>query len=65
MSFMPCAAHGRALPVVALAGLSSADAALFLAAPAANAAQAPRGDEFMRLVHCAQRVHFALERGTG
>jgi hypothetical protein len=55
----------QAARLVALAGLSPADAALLLAAPAANAAHAPRGDEFMRLVHCAQRVHFALERGTG
>jgi Domain of unknown function (DUF4350) len=46
----------------ALAGLSADDAALLLAAGAA--AHAPRGAEFMRLVHCAQRVHLALERGT-
>ncbi len=51
----------QAARLAALAGLSPEDAALLLAAPAA----APRGDEFMRLVHCAQRVHLALERGTG
>jgi hypothetical protein len=53
----------QASRLAALAGLSPLPAALLLAAPAA--APAPRGDEFMRLVHCAQRVHFALERGTG
>ncbi|MDH3319211.1 MAG: DUF4350 domain-containing protein [Betaproteobacteria bacterium] len=50
----------------ALAGLSGADAALLLAAPKpAYGAHDLRGAEFMRLVHCAQRVHLALERGTG
>jgi hypothetical protein len=47
----------------ALAGLAPEDAALLLAAPGAT--PAPGGAEFMRLVHCAQRVHHALERGTG
>jgi len=51
----------QAARLAALAGLSPADAALLLAAPAHE----PHGAEFMRLVHCAQRVHFALERGTG
>lgn len=44
----------------ALAGLAPADTALLLAAPG----PAPSGADFMHLVHCAQRVHFALERGT-
>lgn len=47
----------------ALAGLAPEDAALLLAAPGAT--PAPGGAEFMRLVHCAQRVHHALERGSG
>jgi len=56
----------QAARLAALAGLSTDDAALLLAAPdPAHEKHAPRGAEFMRLVHCAQRVHFALERGTG
>ncbi|HSG74508.1 MAG TPA: DUF4350 domain-containing protein [Burkholderiales bacterium] len=53
----------QAARLAALAGLAPADAALLLAAP--GAAPAPGGAEFMHLVHCAQRVHSALERGTG
>ena len=53
----------QAARLAALAGLTSADAALLLAAP--GAPPAPSGAEFMHLVHCAQRVHSALERGTG
>lgn len=58
----------RAARLAALAGLAPDEAALLLGAPpAANAAPAARdlgGADFMRLVHCAQRVHLALERGT-
>jgi len=53
----------QAARLAALAGLTSADAALLLAAP--GAPPAPSGAEFMHLVHCAQRVHSALERGSG
>lgn len=53
----------QAARLAALAGLTPADAALLLAAP--GTAPAPSGAEFMHLVHCAQRVHSALERGTG
>lgn len=49
--------------LAALSGLAPTDAALLLAAP--PAAPQPSGAEFMHLVHCAQRVHSALERGTG
>lgn len=56
----------QAARLAALCGLAPADAALLLAAPAAPpGAQEPSGAEFMHLVHCAQRVHSALERGTG
>jgi hypothetical protein len=56
----------QAARLAALSGLASADAALLLAAPQpAHAAQEPSGAEFMHLVHCAQRVHLALERGSG
>lgn len=56
----------QAARLAALCGLASADAALLLAAPAPpHGAPAPSGAEFMHLVHCAQRVHSALERGTG
>lgn len=54
----------QAARLAALCGLAPADAALLLAAPAAPA-QEPSGAEFMHLVHCAQRVHSALERGSG
>ena len=53
----------QAARLAALAGLSQADAALLLAAPAAP--HEPGGAEFMHLVRCAQRVHLALERGSG
>ena len=56
----------QAARLAALSGLASADAALLLAAPApVHGAPAPSGAEFMHLVHCAQRVHSALERGSG
>jgi hypothetical protein len=56
----------QAARLATLAGLASADAALLLAAPAPpHGAPAPSGAEFMHLVHCAQRVHSALERGSG
>ncbi len=48
--------------LIALAGLSRADAELLLDAAAGHE---PRGAEFMRLVHSAQRVHHSLEGGRG
>ena len=56
----------QAARLAALCGLTSADAALLLAAPGSpQVAEEPSGAEFMHLVHCAQRVHSALERGPG
>jgi len=48
--------------LMALAGLSRADAQQLLDAAARHE---PRGAEFIRLVHSAQRVHLALEGGRG
>ncbi len=48
----------QAARLAALAAMSPQDAAQLLAAQGA-----PRGAEFMQLVHHAQRVHSALERG--
>ena len=48
--------------LIALAGLSRADAEHLLDAAARHE---PRGAEFIRLVHSAQRVHLALEGGRG
>jgi hypothetical protein len=50
----------RAARLAALAGLQAADAAGLLA-PGEGA---PSGAELIRLVHSAQRVHVALERGN-
>jgi len=52
----------RAARLAALAGLSNAETAALLADDAAHAA--PSGAELIRLVHSAQRVHVALERGS-
>jgi len=48
--------------LIALAGLSRADAEHLLDTAARHE---PRGAEFIRLVHSAQRVHLALEGGRG
>jgi hypothetical protein len=48
--------------LIALAGLSRADAEQLLDAAARHE---PRGADFIRLVHSAQRVHLALEGGRG
>ena len=49
----------KAARIAALAAIPIDDAQRFMAA-----AGAPRGAEFMRLAAIAQRVHFALERGS-
>jgi len=52
----------RAARLAALAGLAPAETAALLAP--GKAVVAPSGHELIRLVHCAQRVHAALERGN-
>jgi hypothetical protein len=52
----------QAARLTALAGLSAAEATGLLASGAAGAAIG--GQELIRLVHSAQRVHVALERGN-
>jgi hypothetical protein len=52
----------RSARLVALAGLTPADAAGLLAT--GESAVPPGGAELIRLVHSAQRVHAALERGN-
>ena len=57
--FAPAPAAEKAARVAALAAIPIDDAQRFMAA-----AGALRGAEFMRLAAIAQRVHFALERGS-
>jgi hypothetical protein len=59
--FAAAAPAERAARLAALAGLSPGETAALLAENAAGAA--PGGAELIRLVHSAQRVHAALERG--
>ncbi len=53
----------QAARLAALAGIALADAQRFIAAGGPQAAPV-RGAEFMRLAAIAQRVHFALEKGS-
>jgi len=59
--FAAAAPAERAARLQALAGLAPEEAALLLAPPGPAA---PRGEALIRLVHGAQRVHAALERGN-
>jgi hypothetical protein len=62
--FPDAAPAERAARLAALAGLTPEEAAALLA-PAADAGnETPRAESLIRLVHCAQRVHAALERGN-
>jgi hypothetical protein len=53
----------QAARLAALAGIALEDAQRFIAAGGPRAAQV-RGAEFMRIAAIAQRVHFALEKGS-
>lgn len=57
--FAVASASEKAARLAALAGIPAEEARRFIAAPGAL-----RGAEFMRLAAIAQRVHFALERGS-
>ena len=59
--FAAAAPAERAARLSALAGLAPEEAAQLLAPPGPGA---PRGEALIRLVHGAQRVHQALERGN-
>lgn len=61
--FAVASAAEKAARLVALAAVPLEDAQRFIAAGGAHSAQI-RGADFMRLTAIAQRIHFALEKGS-
>ncbi len=61
--FAFASATEKAARLAALAGVPLEDAQRFLATGGANSAEI-RGPDFMRLAAIAQRIHFALEKGS-
>lgn len=61
--FAVASASEKAARLAALAAVPLDDAQRFLAAGGANSAEI-RGPDFMRLTGIAQRIHFALEKGS-